>query len=217
MQVATATRQAFSRALYPSALRRRFGTLREHVQRALNTLHQHQLQTLIHWTRQDIAQIDREMSALPYERLDNERDLLTLEQRLREVHAARPASPPTVTAQDAAAFGQAWVEGRTRFPFQPCTSEQLYRAYREWASHCTLRRGACTTQAFNVQLRAAFAEWLVDVEFEACITALMTDDVRVVRCWLPQQQLPQDLHDRRRYIDASIASFERTLRNADQH
>lgn len=214
MHAITATRQAVGRAIHAPALRRTLGTWRHQLAHAANSLHQAQLRTLIQWTHDAIEKVDAEMAALPHERADHERCLLTLEQRLREVQAAAPAQPISMQADqpsDIRAFAAAWAAGRTGYAFQPCTTDQLYRAYRQWLSHHGLRLQPAHQQRFNTRLRELLFEQHADVELEAHITGLMTDDVRVVRCWLPLQQLPQDLHERRRYIDASISSFERSL------
>lgn len=213
MHAVTVTRQAFGRALFPSAMRRCVASMRGHVAHALNAAHQAQLRLLIQWTREDIAKIDNEMSALPHERLDNERTLLMLESRLREVREGGPAGDTRKPqpATDMHAFAKAWAAGRTSYPFAPCTVEQLYRAYRHWLSHQGLRRLPASQQRFNMTLRTAFLDDTASVEIEAHITGLMTEDVRVVRCWLPLDQLPEQLHERRHYIDRCIAAFERQL------
>lgn len=79
-------RQAITRPVSAARWRRGQSAIRRGIQRALLSLHRAQLQRLIQMTNEDLAQIDAEMAALPTERVDTERELFRLQQRLAELN-----------------------------------------------------------------------------------------------------------------------------------
>lgn len=83
--ITTAARQAMTRALYPSTVRRRLAALRRGGGALLLALHRVLLRGLVRATLEDIERIDEELAALPWERLDHERELARLRQRLAEL------------------------------------------------------------------------------------------------------------------------------------
>jgi len=230
MQATTAMRQAMSRAVHPTAARRHIGALRLRLADGLGNLHRAYLRTMISWAQEDIQAVDRDMEALPYERLDLERSLLGLEARLRSISAgSEPAvlvmgrtgaiTEPRVEER----FLRLWLAGSTPFPVCACTSHQLYQAFLFWAVG-NAQRFLASHREFTARAGSVFAIEATTPQqkcqephhFLLDAVRVKTADVwSVQRCWVPANGLPLDPMQARTKVHQGIERFDAALRQAN--